>query len=103
MTSLFVVENAKGPDYDRSRGRREQHQWDEHAAFMDGLLERGVILFGGPVGDVDGGENTLLIVRAENEEAVRAAFEPDPWYETVLRLARVEPWTLWLGELPHGS
>ena len=99
MPALFVVENAKGPTYDRFRGRREQNGWDAHAAFMDELVERGVIVMGGPVGDVDDGENTLLIVRAEDEAAVRAAFEPDPWHETVLRLARVEPWTLWLGEL----
>ncbi len=100
MSPLFLVENAKGPAYDRSRGRREQQEWDQHAAFMDQLLERGVIVMGGPVGDVDGGENTLLVVRAEDEAAVRGAFEQDPWHETVLRLARVEPWTLWLGELP---
>ena len=100
MPGLFVVENAKGPQYDRSRKRREQAGWEAHAAFMDRLLEQGVIVMGGPVGDVDEGENTLLLVRAEDDAAVRAAFEPDPWYETTLHLARIEPWTLWLGELP---
>ena len=100
MAGLFVVENAKGPAYDRSRKRREQAGWDAHAAFMDRLVEQGVVVLGGPVGDIDDGENTLLLVRAEDQAAVRAAFEPDPWYETTLRLARVEPWTLWLGELP---
>ncbi len=99
MPSLFVVEQAKGPSYDHARGRREQAGWDEHATFMDGLTERGIIVIGGPVGDVDEGERTLLVVCAEDEAAVRAAFEPDPWYETVLHLARLEPWTLWLGEL----
>ena len=99
MPSLFVVENSKGPAYDRSRGRREQDGWDEHAAFMDELAGQGLIVMGGPVGDVDEGENTLLVMRAEDEAAVRAAFAPDPWHETVLHLARVEPWTLWLGEL----
>lgn len=99
LVPLFVVENAKGPAYDRSRGRREQDGWDEHAAFMDGLAEQGLIVIGGPVGDVDEGERTLLVMRAEDEAAVRAAFASDPWHETVLHLARVEPWTLWLGEL----
>jgi uncharacterized protein YciI len=97
MPSLFIVENAKGPGYDPSRPRREQDGWDEHAAFMDGLLERGVIVMGGPVGDVETGETTLLVVRAEDEAAVREAFAADPWHETVLHLARLEPWTLWLG------
>jgi uncharacterized protein YciI len=99
VPSLFVVENSKGPAYDRSRGRREQDGWDEHAAFMDELAGQGLIVMGGPVGDVDEGENTLLVMRAEDEAAVRAAFASDPWHETVLHLARVEPWTLWLGEL----
>ena len=99
VPALFVVESVKGPAYDRSRGRREQDGWDEHAAFMHGLVEEGAIVMGGPVGDVDEGESTLLIVRSEDEAGVRAAFEADPWHETVLHLARVEPWTLWLGEL----
>ena len=99
MPGLFVVESAKGPQYDRSRKRREQPGWDVHAAFMDRLVEEGVIVTGGPVGDVDNGENTLLVVRAEDETAVRAAFARDPWYETTLHLARAEPWTLWLGAL----
>jgi uncharacterized protein YciI len=100
MSRLFVVENTKGPDYDRSRGRREQRGWEQHAAFMDRLVADGSIVVGGPIGDVDAGESTLLVVRAEDEGAVRAMFERDPWYESVLHLARIEPWTLWLGELP---
>jgi len=100
VPELFVVENAKGPQYDRSRKRREQAGWGAHAAFMDRLVDEGMIVMGGPVGDVDDGENTLLLVRAEDEAAVRAAFGADPWHETTLHLARVEPWTLWLGELP---
>ncbi len=87
-SSLFVVENARGPAYDPLRGRREQDGWEEHAAFMDRLVEQGLIVMGGPVGDIDEGENTLLVVRAEDEAAVRAAFAADPWYETVLHLAR---------------
>ncbi len=97
---VFVVENAKGAAYDHSRGRRQQDGWDEHAAFMDQLVAEGLIVMGGPVGDVDSDESTLLVMRAEDEDAVRAALAQDPWFETVLRLVRVEPWTLWLGELP---
>lgn len=78
VPALFIVENAKGPAYDRSRSRREQDGWDEHAAFMDRLVAEGVVVLGGPVGDVDAGESTLLVVRAEDERAVRAAFAPDP-------------------------
>lgn len=93
-----MVEQDKGPSYDHSRGRREQLGWAEHAAFMDHLVEQGVIAMGGPVGEIEG-ESTLLVVRAPDEQGVRAALAADPWHETVLHLARVEPWTLWLGEL----
>jgi len=103
VSSLFVVENARGPAYDPSRGRREQDGWDEHAAFMDQLVEQGLIVMGGPLGDVAEGERTLLVMRAEDEAAVRRALEPDPWHETVLHLARVEPWTLWLGRLEEAG
>ena len=99
MPRLFIVENARGPSYDPSRGRREQDGWDQHAAFMDGLVEQGLIVMGGPVGDVDQSERTLLVMRAEDEATVRRALASDPWHETVLHLARVEPWELWLGGL----
>lgn len=99
---LFIAEHVNGPAYDRSRPRREQAGWDEHARFMDGLVQRGLVLFGGPLGDVDG-EGTLLVVSAEDEIEIRSAFESDPWHESVLHLARVEPWTLWLGHLPQAA
>jgi hypothetical protein len=30
---------------------REQDDWDAHAGFMDGLVDDGFVLLGGPVGD----------------------------------------------------
>ncbi len=96
MADLFVVENENGPAYDRSRGRRAQGGWDEHASFMDALADEGFIPLGGPHGDLDG-ERTLLVVRARDEHAVRERLAADPWQGSVLRLARLERWTLWLG------
>jgi uncharacterized protein YciI len=93
--SHFLVENAKGPSWYHSRLRREQAGWDEHAAFMDALVEDGFILLGGPIGDGDG-ENTLLIVEASSEEAVRERLAGDPWSETVLHLDSVRSWSIWL-------
>ena len=37
----------KGPNWDHSRGRREQDAWDDHAAFMDGLVASGFLIIGG--------------------------------------------------------
>jgi uncharacterized protein YciI len=94
---LFVVEQATGPEWDPSRDVREQEQWDEHAAFMDGLVDDGLILLGGPF---EGG-GALHIVDAESEEEVRARFGADPWAGTILRLDGVRPWRLWLrGQRP---
>jgi uncharacterized protein YciI len=95
MTDYYLVENAKGPAWDRSRGRREQPGWDEHAAFMDALEEEGFVVLGGPIGEGEG-ENTLLVVDAEDEAAVRARLAEDPWAGDLLRIESVRPWSVWL-------
>src|SRR5262245_27113019 len=97
MPSYFLVENAKGPAFDHSRGRREQEGWDAHAAFMDRLTDEGFIVLGGPIGDGEG-ENTLLVIAAEDEAAVRARLAEDPWSETVLTIYTIRSWSVWLGE-----
>ena len=63
---------------------REQDAWDEHAAFMDGLVEDGFVLLGGPLG----ADRALLIVDAASEEAVRERLARDPWIP--MRLLGVE-------------
>jgi uncharacterized protein len=95
VADYFLVEQAKGPAWDHSRGRREQDGWDEHAAFMDGLVERGFVVLGGPIGEGDG-ENVLLVVDAPDEEAVRAGFAADPWLDGTLEIVSVRPWQTWL-------
>jgi hypothetical protein len=95
MADYFLVENAKGPAWDHSRGVREQHGWDEHAAFMDGLAEEGFVVLGGPI-EGDERLSALLIVDAEDEGAVRARLAPDPWSETILTIDSIRPWSIWL-------
>jgi uncharacterized protein YciI len=73
---------------------REQDGWDEHAAFMDGLVENGFVVLGGPL---EGGREVLLIVDAESEDALRARFDEDPWIrDGKLGLASVDEWTVLL-------
>jgi hypothetical protein len=91
----FLVTRAWGPAWDPARRRREQDGWDEHAAFMDRLVEEGFVILGGPVGDVETG-SALNLVEAESEEAVRDRLADDPWPEELLRIERIEPWTIWL-------
>jgi uncharacterized protein len=95
MADYYLVEQARGPSWDHSRRRREQAGWDEHAAFMDGLTEEGVILLGGPMGKGDG-ENTLLVVDVESEASIRARLAADPWAGSMLTIVSVKPWSVWL-------
>ena len=90
----FAVRLVHGPGWDTSRPIRAQAEWDEHAAFMDGLVEDGFIILGGPVGD---GEQTLHVVEAADESEIRARLAEDPWASPgLLRIGTIEPWALWL-------
>ena len=95
MPDYFLVTRAWGPAWDPARRRREQDGWDDHAAFMDELVDEGFVVLGGPVGDLEKG-GALLVVTGESEQAVRARLADDPWPEEMLTIERVEPWTVWL-------
>ena len=51
MAMFLLVLRQSGPDFDRSRPLEEQSRWSEHAAFMDGLVDDGFIVLGGPLAD----------------------------------------------------
>ena len=84
-----LIEHASG--WDDARNLREQDGWDEHAAFMDALVDDGVIVLGGPLADEF---RTVHAVEAESEQAVRAVFARDPWSGTHLVVASVDAWTI---------
>jgi uncharacterized protein YciI len=88
---FLVVLRRSGPEWDPSRPLEEQSGWPEHAVFMDGLVDEGFIVLGGPLADE---ERVVHAVEAESEEAVRAEFARDPWSETHLRVDAIEPWTI---------
>lgn len=94
---VFAVTTAKGPNWDHARGIREQPFWDEHGAFADGLVKRGVIIIGGPIHSDDAEDIALLAVEATDEAALRSIFDADPWIvHEVFRIKQVQRWTLWL-------
>jgi hypothetical protein len=94
----FAVRLAHGPRWDPSRQIRDQDAWDEHAAFMDGLVDDGFGILGGPVGD---GEQTLHAVEAADENEIKARLADDPWASAgLLQIATIEPWALWLDSRP---
>jgi uncharacterized protein YciI len=91
MATFLVVVRRTGPEWDRSRPMEEQSDWDAHADFMDGLVEEGFIVLGGPLADE---ERVAHVIEAESEQAVRATLARDPWSETHLVIDSIEPWTL---------
>ncbi len=61
---------------------------------MDGLVDDGFIILGGPVGN---GEQTLHVVEAANEDDIKTLLARDPWASAgLLRIGTIEPWKLWL-------
>jgi hypothetical protein len=87
----FVVLRRLGPQWDSSRPMEEQSDWPAHASFMDGLVDAGFVILGGPLADE---HRVLLVVEAESEDAVRSTLARDPWSETHLRIDRIDRWTI---------
>jgi hypothetical protein len=69
----------------------EQSEWVAHASFMDGLVEAGFVVLGGPRAD---DHRVVHVVEAESEDVVRATLARDPWSETHLRLETIDSWTI---------
>jgi uncharacterized protein YciI len=95
MADVYLVTRVRGPAWDWNRRLRAQGGWVEHAAFMDGLADEGFVVLGGPVGEGDG-DSFLFVVAAATEDDIRARFEQDPWEGTMLAVASVRPWSVWL-------
>jgi hypothetical protein len=93
MARMYAVFVDHGPGWDDGRPLREQDGWDEHAAFMDALVDEGFVVLGGPIGD---GSRVLHAVFADDEDEIRARLGADPWHPSLLRIARIEPWTVLL-------
>lgn len=90
----LAVTMERGPAWDATREIREQEAWEEHAAFMDELVDDGYVILGGPFGD---GRQVLLIVDAETEADVHERFAADPWAGMeMLTVGSIEPWQIWL-------
>ena len=95
--AMFAVRTAKGPKWDAEGGPREQELWAEHARYFDELVDRGIVVLGGPIQDDDPGVVALIAMQAADEEHVRSILNADPWGPTqILRIKDVRVWTVWL-------
>jgi uncharacterized protein YciI len=88
---FLVVLRRSGPQWDPSRALEEQSGWPAHAAFMDGLVDAGFLILGGPLADE---VRVAHAVEAESEDDVRATLARDPWSETHLQIDTIELWTI---------
>ena len=89
---MFLVElHRSGPLWDPSLSLEQQSAFAAHAQFMDGLVEAGFIVLGGPLADEF---RVIEAVDAPSAEAVRATLTQDPWNETHLQIESITPWTI---------
>jgi uncharacterized protein YciI len=97
---VWVLTRERGPNWDFSRRMREQHSWDDHAAFMEGLADEGFIHLGGPLGD----DRVMHVVVAESEQEILERLAADPWAPMgLLRTVSVERWHVLLGKTAPGA
>jgi uncharacterized protein YciI len=91
---FFAVRLERGGPWDWSRDLREQAGWDEHAHFMDSLVDDGFIVLGGPL---SGEREILHAISAPSEQAVRERLAEDNWSRNgMLTIRSIEPWTIFL-------
>ena len=88
---FHVVLHRSGPRWQAAKPLEEQSGWAAHAEFMDGLVEAGFIVLGGPLADE---YRVVHVVEAASEDEIRATLARDPWSETHLRIEAIEPWTI---------
>jgi uncharacterized protein YciI len=94
---LFAVTLERGGPWDWSRGLREQDGFDEHAQFMDALVDDGFILLGGPL---EGEREILHVIRAGSEQEVRSRLAADSWHQNgMLAVTSIRSWTVLLDGL----
>jgi len=96
--SYFAVIREAGPGWTEG-GIGAQAGVPDHAAFMNGLAEEGMVLFAGPLAGSESGRlRVLLIVDADGEEEIHRRLADDPWVRTErLVIASIETWNLMVG------
>lgn len=95
--ALYVLRLRRGGPWDWSRDMREQVGWEEHARFMNALVDDGFLRLGGPL---EGARDTLHIIEAESADAIRERMAEDPWAKNgMLTPVSIEGWTIVLDGL----
>lgn len=97
MSDLYMVLRRYGPPYRAGKPLEEQPEWQPHRVFMNDLEARGFVRLAGPLG---GGNDVLLVFRANNAEEIDKILIGDPWTSSgVLTTVRIERWNLRVGHV----
>jgi uncharacterized protein YciI len=96
--SLYSVIREAGPGF-IGGGSAAQPDVADHARFMNGLADDGLILFAGPLAGTETGRlRALLIMSADGEDEIRRRLHDDPWVRTDrLVITSIEPWNVIVG------
>ncbi len=95
MQTRSLVLFSAGPAWVAGRGSRGQQHWTAHAAFIDGLTERGLLLAGGPFADESGALN--ILAGSPDELDVESLYAADPFLvHRIFALERVVPWIVFV-------
>ena len=77
--SLYSVIREAGPGF-LDGGAAAQPDVADHASFMDGLADAGLVLLAGLLARTETGRlRALLIVSAAGEDEIRQLLDDDPW------------------------
>jgi uncharacterized protein len=91
-----IVRFKAGPAW-TSGPPEAQPGWDEHATFVDDLVEKGTFVMGGPFADFSGSVSVLEGVDANRARELVAG---DPFLANgVFVLEDVRDWTVYVDEL----
>ena len=97
MNDVFAVFRSRGPGWNDAQPLEGQAEWTAHAAFMDALVEQGVVAVGGPLTDT---REALLIFRAGSPAEIVERLAKDPWtLNGLLATIQISPWHIRLGSL----
>jgi uncharacterized protein YciI len=111
----FVVISQQGPSWDPSKTMRDQQLWTEHATFINGLVDEGFLLLGGPLADRSRPDDdfspvsepvgddrlyrTMVVVRAPGSDDAAARLTEDPWIRSgVLVSTSIDRWEVLVGD-----
>jgi uncharacterized protein len=92
----LMVRFRAGPTW-VSGSVKEQPNWDEHAEFVDALIERGTFVMGGPFSDNSG---TMILLEGIDADEAARILEEDPFMQNgVFELEEIREWTVFVDEL----